>query len=114
MLSLRGLLEYRTPARVVHIYIFISKSSRKNLLFSGRVVGALFALNLSPLDGPIRANRFADSRESPDSRDSREGSRANPLFYELGFAALKTVMMITTLLLNEVSEKKMRNSKRSF
>ena len=32
------------------------------------------------LDGPIRANRFADSRESPDSRESFQGSRTEPLF----------------------------------
>ena len=29
---------------------------------------------LCRLDGPIRANRFADSRESPDSRESSQGS----------------------------------------
>ena len=30
------------------------------------------------LDGPIRTNRFADSRESPDSRESFQGSRTEP------------------------------------
>ena len=30
---------------------------------------------LPQIDGPIRANRFADSRESPDSRESFQGSR---------------------------------------
>ena len=35
----------------------------------------------SPLDDPIRANRFADSRESPDSRESFQGSRTEPLFF---------------------------------
>ena len=35
------------------------------------------------LDGPIRANRFADSRESPDSRESVQGSRAEPLFLRI-------------------------------
>ena len=29
------------------------------------------------LDGPIRANRFAASRESGDSRESHEGSRTS-------------------------------------
>ena len=35
-----------------------------------------------PINGPIRANRFADSRESPDSRTSIQGSRSelNPFF----------------------------------
>ena len=33
------------------------------------------------LDGPIRANRFADSRESPDSREWFQGSRPEPPFF---------------------------------
>ena len=39
------------------------------------------------LDGPIRANRFADSRESPDSRESFQGSQfeTEPLFSESRF-----------------------------
>ena len=41
------------------------------------------------LDGPIRANRFADSRESPDSRESFQGSRTEPLFGKSRFGALK-------------------------
>ena len=41
------------------------------------------------LDGPIRANRFADSRESPDSRESFQGSRTEPLFCESRFGGLK-------------------------
>ena len=32
------------------------------------------------LHGPIRANRIADSRESPDSRESFQGSRTEPSF----------------------------------
>ena len=32
-------------------------------------------LSASRLDGPIRANRFPDSSESPDSRESFQGSR---------------------------------------
>ena len=36
------------------------------------------------LDGPIRANRFTDSRESPDCRES-----LNPLFCESRFGGLK-------------------------
>ena len=39
----------------------------------------------SSLDGPIRANRFADSRESPDSRESCQGPRTEPLFCESHF-----------------------------
>ena len=35
------------------------------------------------LDGPIRANRFADSRESPDSRESFQGPRTEPLFLRI-------------------------------
>ena len=35
------------------------------------------------LDGPIRANRFAESRESPDSRESFQGSRTEPLFLRI-------------------------------
>ena len=37
------------------------------------------------LDGAIRANRFADSRESPDSRESFQSSRTEPLFCESRF-----------------------------
>ena len=37
--------------------------------------------NLGNLDGPIRASRFADSRESLDSRESFQGSRTEPLFF---------------------------------
>ena len=37
------------------------------------------------LDGPIRANRFADSRESPDSRESFQDSRTEPFFCESRF-----------------------------
>ena len=33
------------------------------------------------LDGPICANRFANSRESPDSRESFQGSQTEPLFF---------------------------------
>ena len=42
---------------------------------------------LQSLDGPIRANRFA--RESPDSRESFRGSRAEHLFGESRFGGLK-------------------------
>ena len=38
---------------------------------------------LRTLDGPIRANRFADSRESRDSRESFQGSRTDPLFLRI-------------------------------
>ena len=38
---------------------------------------------LGGLDGPIRANRFADSRESLDSRESFQGSRTEPLFLRI-------------------------------
>ena len=41
------------------------------------------------LGGPIRANRFADSRESPDSRESSRGSRTEPLSCESRFGGLK-------------------------
>ena len=43
------------------------------------------------LDGPIRANRFADSRQSPDSRESFQGSRfgTEPLLCESRFGGLK-------------------------
>ena len=41
----------------------------------------IFAENPQTLDGPIRANRFADSRESLDSRESPEGSRNEPPFF---------------------------------
>ena len=41
------------------------------------------------LDGPIRANRFADSRGSPDSRESLQGSQTEPLFCESRFGGLK-------------------------
>ena len=41
------------------------------------------------LDGPIRANRFADSRELPDSRESLQGSRTEPLCCESRFGGLK-------------------------
>ena len=35
------------------------------------------------LDGPIRANRFADSRESLDSRESFQGSRTEHIFLRI-------------------------------
>ena len=46
-----------------------------------------FRMKVVHLDGPIRANRFADSRESPDSGESFQGSRTEPLFYESRFGA---------------------------
>ena len=39
-------------------------------------------------DGPIRANRFADSRKSLDARESLQGSRTEPLFCESRFGGL--------------------------
>ena len=45
---------------------------------------------LSSLDGPIRANRFADSRESPDSRESVQSSRiVEPLFLRIALRGAK-------------------------
>ena len=41
------------------------------------------------LDGPIRANRFADSRESPDLRELPEGSRTEPFLCKSHFGGLK-------------------------
>ena len=41
------------------------------------------------LDGPIRANQFADSHESPGSRELLEGSRTEPPFLRTAFRALK-------------------------
>ena len=41
---------------------------------------------------PIHANRFADSRESPDSRESFLGSRAEPLFGESRSGGLKIAL----------------------
>ena len=41
------------------------------------------------LDGPIRAKRFADSRESPDPRESFQGSRTEPLFANRKFEAIR-------------------------
>ena len=41
------------------------------------------------IDSQIRANRFADSRESPDSRESVQSSRTEPLFCESHFWGLK-------------------------
>ena len=40
-------------------------------------------------DGPSRANRFADSRESPNSRKSCQGSRAEPLFVRIALRGAK-------------------------
>ena len=37
------------------------------------------------LDGPIRANRFADSRESPDSCESFQGSQTEPHLLRIAF-----------------------------
>ena len=56
---------------------------------SARWSGKKKAHKLKNLDGPIRANRFADSRESPDSRESFRGSRIEPLFCESHFERLK-------------------------
>ena len=36
---------------------------------------------MGKLDGPSRANRFADSRESSDSRESFQVSRTEPFFF---------------------------------
>ena len=38
---------------------------------------------LQVLGGPVRANRFADLRESPDSRESFHPKHQNPLFWDL-------------------------------
>ena len=35
------------------------------------------------LDGPTRANQFADSRKSPDSRESLQGSQIEPLLLQI-------------------------------
>ena len=43
---------------------------------------------ISDLVGPIRANRFADSRASPDSRESFQGSWTTPLLCESRFGGL--------------------------
>ena len=43
----------------------------------------------STLDGPVRSNLFADSRESPNSRESFQGSRTEPLFRESRFGGPK-------------------------
>ena len=45
---------------------------------------------LQSLDGPIPANQFADSRESPASRESFQGSRSESLFCESRFGGLKS------------------------
>ena len=50
-----------------------------------------FVFGIADLDGPIPANRFADSRESPDSRESFQGSRTEPLLCESRFGALEIV-----------------------
>ena len=60
----------------------------RNLLLS---VLNRFDLPLLCLDGPIRANRFPDSREPPDSRDLFQGSRIELLFCESRFGGLKIV-----------------------
>ena len=41
------------------------------------------------LDGPIRTNRFADSRESSDSRESVQGSRTEALVCKSHLGGLK-------------------------
>ena len=41
------------------------------------------------LDGPIRANRFADSRESLDSHESFQGSRTEPFFLRIALRRAK-------------------------
>ena len=41
------------------------------------------------LDGLIRAIRFADSRRSPDSRESFQGSRTDFFFCESRFTGLQ-------------------------
>ena len=48
--------------------------------FEGGVWGAVPNKPLTILDGPIRANRFADSRETSDSRESFHGFQTEPLF----------------------------------
>ena len=43
----------------------------------------------SDLDGPIRANRFADSCILPDSRESFQGSRTGPFFLRIELLGAK-------------------------
>ena len=49
----------------------------------------LLLTRLVIFDGPIRANRFADLCGLPDSHESPETSRAEPLLRESRFGALK-------------------------
>ena len=42
-----------------------------------------------PQNGPMRTNLRIDSRESPDSRKSFQGSRTEPLFCESRYGGLK-------------------------
>ena len=84
----------RVPAKVPHI----DQSSGENGLLC---LGGLQNVPNQPhtpkstrflpsLDGPIRANRFADSRGSPDSRQSCQGSRTEALFFcESRFGGLR-------------------------
>ena len=67
-----------------------------------------------PLDGPICANRFADSRESPDSRESFQGSRIEPPFCESRFGGGGGVKIANRRFLGDLCESLARNENRGF
>ena len=56
---------------------------------SARSLATEILRQLPALDGPIRANRFADSHESSDSRKSFQGSRTEPLLLRIPLRGLK-------------------------
>ena len=72
--------------------VFVPGDIRPNHPFGNHGVGQ--PPNLDPevlhLDDPARADRFADSHESADSRESSQGYRTEPLFFhESRFGAQK-------------------------
>ena len=53
-----------------------------------------FAAEFETLDDAIRANRFADSRKSPDSRDSFQGFELNPCKFKTHFPTVSKKLQL--------------------
>ena len=85
-------MEGWTPARSANPNFCSTETERKSAILQGKgpgVQGKKWPEHRC-LDGPIRANRFADSRASHDSCESFQGSRTGPPFFcESGFGGLK-------------------------
>ena len=69
---------------------FRARRARETSVRGGLVRNPEFKNTLQTLDSPIRANRFTDSCESPDSRELFQGSRIAPFFLRIAIRGAKT------------------------